>query len=172
MAASPTFTFVESYGGTYVTLTHTSDSGELTEGITVSLEMTARNTEYVYTYTIASLSADDIVALLAGKELFPTDFTGDNSIDTATVFPDDVYDVIYTVDTNDSNTKVVGFGAVVEEAVIKDSLGYNPDWDYATKDTINEKVRLLRNLKFALDTGDIDSFQINLEELQKLTIYE
>jgi len=80
-----------------------------------------------------------------------------------------VYDFLYEVESEEtSSLDSYGFYANDKQQVIKNSLGYQPEWETATKATINDQIRLLRNLGFATDTGDMESFQINLDELTKL----
>jgi hypothetical protein len=179
MAEILTCTVVESYGGTYITLKDTTASPTITIGSVATLVINDRNTPTpnVYTCTLDTTTAPKVAEVIAGIKLYPDDFSltsgsGTNLLSGVSVFPDGVFDIVYTVEHDTAPTKTVGWGAVVTEAVVKDSLGYSPDWDYVTKDVTNEKVRLLRNLSFSLEIGDIQSFQINLEELDKLVNHE
>jgi hypothetical protein len=175
MAEILTCSVVESYGGTYILLTDTTTSPTITIGSVATLVINDRNTPTpnVYTCTLDTSTAPKVAEIIAGIKLYPTDFsltsgTGSDVITSAEVFPDGVFDLIYTVGSDTAPTKTVGWGAVVTELVVKDSLGYSPDWEYATKNALNEKVRLLHNLQFSLQIGDIQSFQLNLAELDKL----
>ena len=60
----------------------------------------------------------------------------------------------------------MGFYQVIGDAVMKESINYRYYMEKYQKDIINEKVRLLRNLRYSTDTGQLESFQQNLLQLQ------
>jgi len=180
MAFTLEFNIEESTGGSYLTFTDTSQWGVggnpplyTYSGGSYVWTITLKYNEQDYTYSITAPTPDDIDELVAGLVLTPADFTlsgtGTDEVTTEETFPDGVYDFLYEVESEEtSSLDSYGFYANDKQQVIKNSLGYQPEWETATKATINEQIRLLRNLGFATDTGDMESFQINLDELTKL----
>ena len=180
MAFTLEFNIEESTGGSYLTFTDTSEWGVDTNpgkydysGGSYVWTITLTYNEQDYTYSITAPTHDQIDELISGKVLEPSDFTlsgtGTDEVTTEDTFPDGVYDFLYEVESEEtSSLDSYGFYANDKQQVIKNSLGYQPEWETATKAVINEQIRLLRNLGFATDTGDMESFQINLDELTKL----
>ena len=180
MAFTLEFTLAESAGGTYITFTDTSEWGVDTNpakydysGGSYVWKITIRYNEQDYEYSITAPTHEQIDALIAGVDLSPEDFTfvgtGTDELTTKSAFLDGVYDILYEiVDEETSDLATEGFFAPSKNAVVQNSLGYQPEWEYPAKQAIQEQVRLLRNLQFATDTGDIESFQMNLDELQKM----
>lgn len=181
MAMTLTFTVAESAGGTYLTFTDTSPWGVdanptiyTYSGGAYEWTITLTYNEQDYEYKLTAPSHAEIDELVAGLQLSPSDFTfidaGTDELINLDSFPDEKYDFIYTVDALTSASKTYGFYALVAGAVMKDSLGYQPEAETFYKNTVNEKVRLLTNLDYALVTGDIESFQENLYILQNLVV--
>ena len=127
--------------------------------VQLTLTVTPSLTGITYTKTIA-----------VGAEL--TAFNSDNGLDISAVsglsFPltDDVYTFVLSGTGYDDTTVVMGFYQVIGDAVISESINYRYYMEKYQKDIIIEKVRLLRNLRFSTDTGDLQSFQQNLLQLQ------
>ena len=127
--------------------------------VQLTLTVTPSLTGITYTKTIA-----------VGAELAA--FNSDNGLDISVVsglsFPltDDVYTFVLSGAGYDDTTVVMGFYQVIGDAVISESINYRYYMEKYQKDIIIEKVRLLRNLRFSTDTGDLQSFQQNLLQLQ------
>ena len=127
--------------------------------VQLTLTMTPSLTGVAHTKTIA-----------VGADL--TAFNSDNGLDISIIsglsFPltDDVYTFVLSGAGYDNTTVVMGFYQVIGDAVMKESINYRYYMEKYQKDIINEKVRLLRNLRYSTDTGQLESFQQNLLQLQ------
>lgn len=92
-------------------------------------------------------------------------------------FTDGVYD--FTVQLEDENGDTyptgdevwgitVGFAAVITREVMQDTLSYHPSNKRRHREWILEQHRLLDNLRYSSQTGNIMYFRDNLDHLKKL----
>ena len=78
------------------------------------------------------------------------------------------YNTIYEPEKQYSQPIIVGFASIITERVIKDALIYTPQLEKSKKDYIRETMRLLSNLKYSADTGQLQYFEDNLKALYKI----
>ncbi len=92
-------------------------------------------------------------------------------------FKDGVYDFQVFIVEDDTEypeaeepqwSVIMGFAAIITREVMRDSLTYHPSQEKQKKEWILEQMRLLDNLKYSADTGNLQFFQDNLTQLQKL----
>ena len=88
--------------------------------------------------------------------------------DTSDIFIDGAYEFIVYFDDEEVSSRGFGFAALIKAEVMTLSLNYRPDMDRRLKELIQEKIRLLDNLHYAGQTGQIEYFVENLTQLQKL----
>jgi hypothetical protein len=67
-----------------------------------------------------------------------------------------------------SQPVIIGFASIITERVIKDALIYTPQLQKSKKDYIRETMRLLSNLRYSADTGQLQYFEDNLNALYKI----
>ena len=96
-----------------------------------------------------------------GVEIFKSE-------DTSGVFVDGAYEFIVYFDDEKVSSRGFGFAALIKAEVMVLSLNYRPDMDRRLKELVQEKIRLLDNLYYAGQTGQIEYFVENLTQLQKL----
>jgi hypothetical protein len=84
-----------------------------------------------------------------------------------TTFEDGIYKFIITSGAN-SGEHTEGFSALVTSNVIKESLAYRFYENRATKEYIQEKMRLLNNLAYAASVGAEEAFNTNLSMLERM----
>jgi hypothetical protein len=103
-----------------------------------------------------------------GVEIFTYDvnFIGDT-------FTDGVYDFRLQVIDNFneehlSDALVMGFCAVITGKVMKESLSYKISDKRTYKEWVLEKMRLLDNLRYSAETGNLQHFQDNLSTLERI----
>ena len=96
-----------------------------------------------------------------GVEIFKNEGTPD-------VFEDGAYEFTVYFDDAAMSSRGFGFAALIKAEVMTQSLNYRPDMDRRLKELVQEKVRLLDNLYYAGETGQIEYFIENLKQLQKL----
>jgi len=106
-----------------------------------------------------------------------TDLTAFNSINGLNIgsiiginnpYPDDMYDFTLSTTGYDTLSLSMGFYQVIGDSTMKESLNYRYYQDKYLRDIINEKIRLLRNLRYSTDTGNPQAFQQNLLQLQNI----
>lgn len=87
-------------------------------------------------------------------------------------FLDGVYKfrVIFKTTSDEFNSEYYyfGFASIIAMYVIQSSLSYHPSNNRAEKEWILEQHRLLNNLSFSAQTGNLNYFRENLEQLQKI----
>jgi len=90
----------------------------------------------------------------------------------STLFKDGVYKfkVTYTTESDDYTSEVefFGFASIIASEVMRASLDYHPSESTSKKEWILEQHRLLNNLRFSAQTGNLEYFDENLEQLQKI----
>ena len=106
-------------------------------------------------------------------ENFPTSVFLPEDFDINTpIFKDGVYSakVTYNVegDSYESEEEWFGFTAVITNNVVKSSLNYSLEQSVQQREWILEQHRLLSNLRYSTETGNIEHFRRNLEQLQKI----
>ena len=87
--------------------------------------------------------------------------------DTPGAFIDGVYSFTAT-SGDDTGSRTEGFVAIITDRTIKEALTYRIYLTKAQKDWINEKMRLLNNIRYAAAVGASDKFVENLEVLQRM----
>ena len=70
-----------------------------------------------------------------------------------------------------SEWEFFGFAALTAGEVMANSLAYKPEESKQKKEWIIEQQRLLTNLKYAAETGNIEYYKENLEQLSRIINY-
>ena len=111
------------------------------------------------TSTEISLDAEDIAAI-----------NSDDGLDITGTFVDGVYTFTLTdADEGfDESSITEGFAAIITDAVSKELLSYRVYLTEAQKSWMNEKWRLLNNLRLASSVAASDKFTENLQVLQRM----
>lgn len=123
------------------------------------------NTEYEYPLDV---SGGTLEHWTNGIEIFTHDIDFPSE-----KFTDGIYDFrLWVKDTFDdeyySGSVVMGFCAVITGEVMKSSLSYKTSEKRTYKEWLLERMRLLDNLRYSADTGNLQHFQDNLTTLQRL----
>ncbi len=89
-----------------------------------------------------------------------------------TTYADGVYKVKLKYSTAseefESEWEFFGFASIIAGEVMRTSLDYHPSESREKKEWILEQHRLLNNLRFSAQTGNLEYFDENLEQLQKI----
>lgn len=104
-----------------------------------------------------------------GIEIFVHDLS--NTVEDR--FPDGIYDFrVQVISTTDdeylSDSLVMGFCAIITGEVMKDSLAYRVSSKKTYREWLLERMRLLDNLRYSAETGNIQHFEDSLLTLQRL----
>jgi hypothetical protein len=127
--------------------------------------------------TSATLTAKNVKSPLDVKTFtLPTDSAtwsgvGVENFHPSGIFDDGVYLFELSVTAGGityTATAHFGFAALIKAETMQQCLAYTPRIERKLKEFIEEKMRLLNNLYYAAQTGQIDHFQDNLVSLQKL----
>jgi hypothetical protein len=143
---------------------YNTGSNDVAEGDTLTIAFTDVGSNPVTILDAYTLLTADAAAFNSadGWEI-DVNFAG---LDVGTVFKDGIY--LFTIGGTNEGTWTEGFAAEISESVMVDSLGYRIYQTSAVKDYINEKIRILNNLRYAAQIGATDKFLENLEILQRM----
>lgn len=79
-----------------------------------------------------------------------------------------VYETVSDVPFESESWEFFGFAAIISGEIMRASLDYHPSESVSKKEWILEQHRLLNNLRFSAQTGNLEYFDENLEQLQKI----
>jgi hypothetical protein len=114
-------------------------------------------------YPFLAQDAIDFNAASPGLELSASDAI------KRVIFEDGIYKFeIESGLTPDEGEHTEGFSAIITSNVIKDALAYRFYDNRATKEYIQEKMRLLNNLAYAASVGAEAAFNTNLSMLERM----
>lgn len=89
-----------------------------------------------------------------------------------TLFEDGIYDFTVTLNFTVEGTHVFddvfGFSAQIVGDVMKEALAYREAQSKSHREYVLERVRLMNNLYYAAETGQLEYFQLNLDQLQNI----
>jgi len=98
-------------------------------------------------------------------------FTGDIAY-PGSEYLDGVYDftvkLVFTVEGEHEFESVNGFAAQIIRKVMGEALTYREAQSKSHREYILERIRLKNNLFYAAETGQLEYFQLNLDQLYKM----